>query len=60
MGEFLAYFPYLKKKIGVLSDHLTVCVCLSRNRVAMQRFAKIVPAAKNTHATIELLDAVCL
>jgi hypothetical protein len=57
---FLFYFPSFEKMKVDVSDHLAVCVsvCVSPPIVAGQRPSKYVPAATNSHGTIEeLLDS---
>jgi hypothetical protein len=69
--KFLSYFPYFETIKEGLCDRLAVCVFSCPPKplkagivepeeisVAMQRLGKYVHAALNTHATLELFDAV--
>jgi hypothetical protein len=51
---FLAYFPYLKNKRRLMRSPCALCIFMCMPPiVAGQCLGKHVPAATNTHATIE-------
>jgi hypothetical protein len=56
--SILAYFPYFEETVG-LWNHFAIYefLCVSTPIVTTQRLRIHVTAAKNTHVTIELLDA---
>jgi hypothetical protein len=59
LGRILANFPHFEKnKSRLMRSPCCLCVCMCMPPiVAGQRLGKKIPAARNTHTTIELLAA---
>jgi hypothetical protein len=59
LSIFLEHLLYFEEIKGGLLDHVALCVSVCPPNVARQRRGKYIPAAMNTHTTVEkLLDAV--
>jgi hypothetical protein len=52
-GKFLAYFPYIEKKIKEYYEVTWIPVCPSPPNVPRQRLCNHLPVATNSLATIE-------